>query len=215
MTSAGMPPAVTPTPWNLPNALTVFRIALVPVFGALLLQEHGTNPTLRWLAWGVFNIAMLTDGLDGRIARSRGLITDFGKVVDPIADKALTGMAFCGLSILDVIPWWVTILVLVREIGITLVRFVVIRHGVIPAGRGGKLKTFLQAASLGALILPLWTFPFPDVCTWLAYLTLTAAVVVTVVTGIDYLFQAVRVRRDSERTARRRAARKLGPSSKG
>ena len=136
-------PVVKVSNWNLPNALTVLRIALVPFFGWLLLAEHGSDDTLRWWAAGLFALAIATDRIDGDLARKRGLVTDFGKVTDPIADKALTGMAFVGLSVLGELPWWITIAVLVREWGITIMRFVVIRHGVMPAGRGGKTKTAL------------------------------------------------------------------------
>ena len=135
--------------WNLPNALTTLRIVMVPFFGWALLVDGGDSTTWRWVAWALFVLAMITDQIDGDIARSRNLVTDFGKIVDPIADKALTGMAFVGLSIIGELWWWVTIVVLVREWGITLMRFWVIRYGVMAAGRGGKLKTMLQAVALG------------------------------------------------------------------
>jgi CDP-diacylglycerol---glycerol-3-phosphate 3-phosphatidyltransferase len=134
-------------------------------------------------------------------------VTNFGKVVDPIADKALVTMALVGLSVIGDVWWWVTIVVLVREWGITAVRFWVIRHGVMAAGRGGKVKTFLQTFGIGFYLLPRWTLPFPDVWDWLAAVSLGAAVVVTVVTGVDYLVQALRLRRTSERAGRKRAER--------
>ena len=140
-------PKPPPSPWNVANALTVLRILMVPVYGWLLLAHHGDDPVLRFWAAGVFLLATLTDRVDGEIARRRGLITDFGKVADPIADKALMGMAFVGLSVLGELPWWVTALVLIREWGVTALRFFVIRHGVMPAGRGGKLKTVLQSVT--------------------------------------------------------------------
>jgi CDP-diacylglycerol--glycerol-3-phosphate 3-phosphatidyltransferase len=204
---AGEGPAPQPTDWNLPNALTVLRILLVPVYGALLLHDDGSRPWWRFAAWVVFAVAALTDGLDGKLARSRGQITNFGKIADPIADKALTGMAFIGLSLLGSVWWWVTVVILVREFGITLLRFVVIRHGVMPAGRGGKLKTMLQTFSLGLLTLPLWVAPLGDLWEWGAYALLAAAVVVTVASGVDYVFKAVRLRETSERTRLRRARR--------
>lgn len=204
---AGEGPAPRPTDWNVPNALTVLRILLVPVYGALLLHDDGSQPWWRFWAWAVFAVAALTDGLDGKLARSRGQITNFGKVADPIADKALTGMAFIGLSLLGVIWWWVTVVILVREFGVTLLRFLVIRHGVMPAGRGGKLKTMLQTFSLGLLTFPLASLPLPEVWRWAAYGVLAAASVVTVVSGIDYVFQAARLRETSERTRARRARR--------
>ena len=123
------------------NALTVLRLLLVPLLAWLLLRDGGEDDPSRVAAFVTFSVAMVTDRVDGELARRRGLVTDFGKIADPIADKALTGTAFVGLSLLGELPWWVTVVVLVREIGITVLRFVVIRHGVMPAGRGGKLKT--------------------------------------------------------------------------
>jgi CDP-diacylglycerol---glycerol-3-phosphate 3-phosphatidyltransferase len=200
-------PTTGPSVWNIANYLTMFRLLLVPVFGWLLLAEDGLDPAHRWAAFGVFALAMLTDRIDGDLARSRGLVTNFGKVVDPIADKALVTMALVGLSVIGDVWWWVTIVVLVREWGITAVRFWVIRHGVMAAGRGGKVKTFLQTFGIGFYLLPRWTLPFPDVWDWLAAVSLGAAVVVTVVTGVDYLVQALRLRRTSERAGRKRAKR--------
>ncbi|HET7327703.1 MAG TPA: CDP-diacylglycerol--glycerol-3-phosphate 3-phosphatidyltransferase [Nocardioidaceae bacterium] len=184
------PTETDPSPWNLPNALTMLRIALVPVFGWLLLVDGGHEVGWRVAAFVVFLGAILTDKIDGDLARARGLVTNFGKIADPIADKALTGMAFVGLSVLGDLPWWVTVVVLGREWSITLIRFVVLRYGVMAASRGGKLKTTLQAVALCAFILPLAGY------TWLhaaAWAFMVAAVVVTVVTGIEYVGQAVRV----------------------
>ena len=204
---AGEGPAPRPTDWNVPNALTVLRILLVPVYGVLLLHDDGGQPWWRFWAWAVFAVAALTDSLDGKLARSRGQVTNFGKVADPIADKALTGMAFIGLSLLGEIWWWVTVVILVREFGITLMRFIVIRHGVMPAGRGGKLKTMLQTFSLGLLTFPLSVLPLAEVWRWAAYGILAVALVVTVVSGIDYVFKAVTLRETSARTRARRARR--------
>jgi len=203
----GEGPAPRPTDWNLPNALTVLRFLLVPVYAVLLFQDGGNEPWWRFWAWVVFALAAVTDGVDGKIARRRGEITNFGKVADPIADKALTGTAFIGLSLLGVVWWWVTVVILVREIGITVLRFVVIRHGVMPAGRGGKLKTMLQTLSLGALTFPLWVLPFGGAWLLAAYVVLGAALLMTVISGIDYVFKAARLRETSERTLARRAAR--------
>lgn len=186
-TTSGAP---QPSVWNVANALTMVRIALVPVYGWLLLQHGGTEPTWRWLATLVFVLAMLTDRLDGDLARSRGLVTDFGKVSDPIADKALTGMAFIGLSLIGVIWWWVTIVVLARELLITGIRFAVLRYAVIPASRGGKVKTMLQAIALGVLSAPL-----PDALVLFGHVVLGVAVLVTVVTGVEYAVQAWRLMR--------------------
>ncbi len=193
----------TPRPnnWNLPNALTTLRILMVPFFGWALLVDGGDSVLWRTVAWALFVAAMVTDKVDGDIARSRNLVTNFGKIADPIADKALTGMAFVGLSIVGELWWWVTIAVLVREWGITLMRFWLIRHGVVmPAGRGGKLKTVTQTVALAMLIAPLQMFsgfwePVGEVLWWIAAVTMGAAVVLTVLTGLDYVRETVIARR--------------------
>ena len=190
------------SPWNLANYLTVLRLLLVPVFLVLLLTDDGDSVGLRLAATAVFVAAAITDRIDGQIARSRGLVTSFGKLVDPIADKALIGGALIGLSVLDELPWWVTVLVLVREIGITLLRFVVIRHGVMPAGRGGKLKTVLQVVAIGLYLLPL-----PDVLQPLLAVVMGAAVLLTVVTGLEIAYSALVLRTTSERAAMKRQRR--------
>jgi CDP-diacylglycerol--glycerol-3-phosphate 3-phosphatidyltransferase len=204
-TGTGAGPA--PSVWNVANGLTVLRVLLVPVFGGLLLADDGSNPAYRWWALVAFTVAMVTDRIDGDIARSRGIVTNFGKVSDPIADKALVSMAVVGLSMVDIVPWWATVVVLMREWGITAVRFWVIRHGVMAAGRGGKVKTLLQALALGFLIMPRWTMPgsgFWDVLAWSLF---WVAVALTVLTGIDYVAQALALRRTSERTAMKAARR--------
>jgi CDP-diacylglycerol--glycerol-3-phosphate 3-phosphatidyltransferase len=174
--------------WNVANMLTVARILLVPVFVACLLA--GTT-AWRLTALATFCVASLTDLLDGRLARSRGLVTDFGKIADPVADKALTGAALICLSALGELPWWVTGLIMFRELGVTALRFWVIRRGVIAASRGGKLKTLLQVVAICLYVLPGSLSP-PGI---LRGVIMTAAVVVTVVTGADYVLQAVRLRR--------------------
>jgi CDP-diacylglycerol--glycerol-3-phosphate 3-phosphatidyltransferase len=190
-----------PTNWNLPNALTTLRIVMVPFFGWALLVDGGGSITWRLVAWVLFVLAMITDKIDGDIARSRNMVTDFGKIADPIADKALTGMAFVGLSIIGDVWWWVTALVLVREWGITLLRLWVIRYGVMAAGRGGKLKTLLQTFALGAFVLPIrllqddWGLA-GDLLWWFAVLLMVAAVAVTVATGLDYVVKAMALRRE-------------------
>lgn len=188
--------------WNLPNALTMLRLALVPVFGYLLLVDGGDNATARWWAAFVFVVASITDLLDGAIARKRNLVTTFGKVADPIADKALTGVALLGLSYLGEMPWWVTIVILGREISITLTRFFVIRHGVIPASRGGKAKTVAQMLAIFLYILPV-TGALATARWWI----LMIAVALTVLTGIDYVVRAIKLRKTSERTAMKKARR--------
>ncbi|MGB3828586.1 MAG: CDP-diacylglycerol--glycerol-3-phosphate 3-phosphatidyltransferase [Ornithinimicrobium sp.] len=181
-------PAHAVSVWNVPNALTVLRIVLVPVFVVVLLIEDGTSTSMRIWAALIFVIAVATDWLDGDLARRQGLVTDFGKIADPIADKALIGAALICLSLLGELAWWITVVIMVREVGVTLLRFVVIRRGVIPASRGGKLKTTLQSAGLTLLILPLSGF-FSAV----GLIVMYAALLVTVVTGVDYVMQAWRV----------------------
>ena len=203
-----VPAEPAPSAWNVANALTVLRIALVPVFALLLLHDGGEDPAWRVAAAVAFAAAIVTDRLDGDIARRHGLVTDFGKVADPIADKALIGTALVVLSVLGELSWWVTVVVLGRELGITLLRFVVIRHGVMPASHGGKIKTVLQSAAIGMYVLPLEAW-FGGWATTLAWWVMLAAVVVTVLTGLDYVVQAVRLRRGSARTAAKQAARDL------
>ena len=183
---------------NLANYLTIGRIALVPVFVAIFFIDGAHDDGWRWAAWGAFAIASVTDRIDGDIARRRGLVTDFGKVADPIADKALTGAALISLSIVNELPWWVTVVILAREIGVTMLRFWVIRHGVMAASRGGKLKTLLQGVSLGLYVMPLtgWLHE-------IAVVVMAVAIVVTLITGGDYVFRALAVRRAGR--ARRRA----------
>ncbi len=176
--------------WNAANALTLVRFLLVPIFCWLLLRDHGEDLTLRLAAFGLFVLAAATDKADGELARRRGLVTDFGKIADPLADKALIGAALVGLSILGELAWWVTVVVLVREFGITLLRFWVIRYGVIAASPGGKAKTLLQAVAIGLYLLPL-----EGALRLVAELTMGAAVVLTMVTGVDYVVRAIRLRR--------------------
>ncbi|MFF4590689.1 CDP-diacylglycerol--glycerol-3-phosphate 3-phosphatidyltransferase [Streptomyces sp. NPDC001388] len=185
--------------WNIANLLTMLRLILVPGFVMLMLADGGYDPAWRSFAWAAFAVAMITDLFDGHLARTYNLVTDFGKIADPIADKAIMGAALICLSSLGDLPWWVTIVILGRELGITLMRFLVIRYGVIPASRGGKLKTLTQGVAVGMYILALTG--------WLATLrwwVMAAAVVLTVVTGLDYVRQAIVLRRQG--IAERRAA---------
>jgi CDP-diacylglycerol--glycerol-3-phosphate 3-phosphatidyltransferase len=188
---------------NLPNALTLFRLAVVPLFAVLLLADGGMDDDRRIWAALFFTGAIITDRYDGMIARRTNQVTEFGKLADPIADKALTGTALLGLSILGLLPWWVTVVILVREVGVTLLRFWVIRHGVIAASRGGKAKTVLQALAIGLYILPL-TGLLASVRWWV----MAAALVLTVVTGIDYVYRALTLRRTSARALRAAEARR-------
>ncbi|GAA4815979.1 hypothetical protein GCM10023353_22470 [Tomitella cavernea] len=186
------PPGVRPEVpvVNLANILTVLRILLVPVFLAVLFLGDGHDTAARIGAAAVFAIAALTDRIDGEVARRRGLITDFGKIADPIADKALIGAALVGLSALGDVSWWITGLIAARELGVTALRFIVIRHGVIPASRGGKLKTLVQVAAIFLYLLPLPAAagPYLLALIWIA-------VALTLATGVDYVVQAVRLRR--------------------
>jgi CDP-diacylglycerol---glycerol-3-phosphate 3-phosphatidyltransferase len=175
---------------NIANVLTMFRIALVPVFAVFLFVGDGHETGWRIAAWGAYATAAMTDRLDGQIARARGLVTEFGKLADPIADKALVGVALIGLSVLGDLSWWVTIVVLAREVGVTLLRFWVLRHGVIPASRGGKLKTLLLNVGIGLYVLPL-----SGALHVVASVILGVAVAVAIVTAVDYVGTALDMRR--------------------
>ena len=172
---------------NVANLLTGLRMALVPVFLFALFVGDGHQTAWRIVAFVIFAAAVITDHVDGRIARSYDLVTEFGKLADPIADKALIGAALIGLSILGDLPWWVTVVILVREVGVTVLRFAVLRRGVIPASRGGKLKTLVQAVAIGLFIMPL-----SGVWHTGAWVIMWAAIVLTVVTGVDYVVSALR-----------------------
>ncbi|MEU1530587.1 CDP-diacylglycerol--glycerol-3-phosphate 3-phosphatidyltransferase [Streptomyces fagopyri] len=176
--------------WNIANILTMIRLVLVPGFVALMLADGGYDPVWRAWAWAAFAVAMITDIFDGHLARTYDLVTDFGKIADPIADKAIMGSALICLSSLDDLPWWVTGVILGRELGVTLLRFVVIRYGVIPASRGGKLKTLAQGTAVGMYVLAL-TGGLATLRFWV----MAVAVVLTVVTGLDYVRQAMVLRR--------------------
>jgi len=196
---------------NLPNALTTLRIVMVPFFGWALLADGGDSITWRLVAFAIFVAAMITDKIDGDIARARNLVTNFGKIADPIADKAITGMAFIGLSIIGEIWWWVTIVVLVREWSVTLLRLSVLKHVVIPAAMSGKIKTTLQAIALAGLCLPLPhgdahggafdAFGTPGtVVFYLAQVALAGAVAMTLWSGYEF-FRDVWRQRGSMRSA--------------
>src|SRR5690625_2912601 len=164
------------------------RIALVPVFAVALFVDSGQSIIWRLVAAAAFATAAITDRYDGQIARNRGLVTDFGKIVDPIADKALIGTALIGLSLLAFLPWWVTVVILVRELGITALRLIIVHRGVIPASRGGKLKTVVQIFAIGLYILPL-----VQVASWLislSHITMSAAFILTVGTGVHSMYRA-------------------------
>jgi len=189
-------PEPTPVPTlNVANLLTLSRLVLVPLFVLALFVGDGHDTTWRALATGLFAIASATDQLDGWVARKYGLITDFGKIADPIADKALTGAALVGLSVLGELGWWVTIVIAVREVGVTLLRFWVIRHGVIPASRGGKAKTLTQAIAIGFYLVPLpELIGAATAVAWVRGALLALALLLTVATGVDYVLRAMRLR---------------------
>lgn len=170
---------------NLPNSITISRILALPFCAYALFKNGGNDSTWRIIAFLLFFLVGVTDLLDGKLARSRNTVTEFGKLLDPIADKALIGTALISLSILHTLPWWVTIVILTREIGITIFRFVVIKNGVIPANRGGKVKTIVQNLAAGFYILPLTASLF-----WFRELFMGAALILTVATGIWYFVEA-------------------------
>ncbi|OZD55504.1 CDP-diacylglycerol--glycerol-3-phosphate 3-phosphatidyltransferase [Rhodococcus sp. 06-1477-1B] len=184
---------------QLPNAITIARILCAPVFLWLLLADAGADGGLRWAAAVLFIVAIATDGIDGYIARKYDIVSDLGKLLDPIADKALTGLAFVGLSILGELPWWVTIVVLVREIGITVYRFLVVSDHVLAAAWMGKLKTVFQAIALSIALIPFAALSdaaaWQSVVWWAGVITMTIAVILTIASGIDYVVTEVRAAR--------------------
>jgi CDP-diacylglycerol---glycerol-3-phosphate 3-phosphatidyltransferase len=187
-------PAGPPPLLNIANVLTGVRLALVPVFVAVLLVDDGTSTGWRLAAFGVFALAAITDRYDGELARKRGLVTAFGTIADPIADKALTGAALIGLSVLGMLPWWATIVIMAREIGVTVLRFWVLNHGIIPASRGGKAKTLVQTLAIGLYLLPLPELFGAPAVEWVRWTVLAVAIALTVVTGLDYVLRAARLR---------------------
>jgi CDP-diacylglycerol--glycerol-3-phosphate 3-phosphatidyltransferase len=183
------PPASRVPLWNLANVLTMSRMVLVPVFVLALFARDGNDPAWRITAAVIFGVASLTDRFDGDLARRRGQVTDFGTIADPIADKALIGSALVGLSLLGEVSWWITVVIGVRELGVTALRFWVLRYGVIPASRGGKAKALAQAVAIELYVLPLPAMVHP--VRWTA---MGIAVALTFVTGVDYVLRALRLR---------------------
>lgn len=182
--------------FNLPNVITMARILCVPFF-VWTLFAFEPDSFARWYSLALFIVIMVSDGVDGAIARRRGLITNLGKLLDPIADKALLGGALVALSVLAEFTWWATIVILIRELGITVYRFVVVKHQVVAASNGGKLKTILQSVLIGSLVSPLNSLLSPWYVTVEAWLTL-AVLIVTVYTGVQYLILAARARSQRE-----------------
>ena len=184
--SRGDTPASTA---NIANIITVIRILLAPLFIWLLLTDAGDLGPLRYAAAILFVVSIATDSLDGYLARSRNLVTNLGILLDPIADKILIGGALVALSLLGELWWWVTIVILVREFGITIFRFIALRDRVIPASRSGKAKTVVQAVGIALLLTPLW-LSLGEWYHWLGWIVLGIAFVLTVYSGLDYLFKA-------------------------
>ena len=172
---------------NLPNSLTILRVLLLPVCAYALFKNGGDDTTWRLITWTLFFLVGLSDILDGKLARDRNQITEFGKLLDPIADKAMLATALIGTSILGLLSWWFTAIILFREIAVTLLRFAVIKKGVIPASKGAKRKTFFQSFGVGFYILPLpiWLHTPRDI--FMAY-----AIYLTITTGIDYFRQVLK-----------------------
>jgi CDP-diacylglycerol--glycerol-3-phosphate 3-phosphatidyltransferase len=193
--------------WNVPNALTTLRIVMVPFFGWALLHDGGDSITWRWVAWALFCTAMITDKIDGDIARKHNLVTNFGKIADPIADKAMTGMAFVGLAIIhDFLPawlWWtITVVVLLREWAVTFARLSIAKDVVMPAKQSGKVKTTLQAVALGGFVAPFGlltgSLEVPGLIVWwISAVLMAGAVVLTVTSGLEFARDVVRHRRES------------------
>ena len=188
-----LPPHPARVPlWNLANVLTMSRLVLVPIFVVALFIRDGADPGWRVTAAVILGVALLTDRFDGDLARRRGQVTRFGTIADPIADKALIGSALVGLSVLGELAWWVTLLITARELIVTVLRLWVLRYGVIPASRGGKIKAFTQAVAIGLYVLPLPVQP-------VRWTVMGIAVVLTLVTGIDYVVRALRLRASGRR----------------
>lgn len=176
---------------NIANLITVARIVLAPLFVWLVLLDDGEHGVWRFVAAAVFIIAISTDGLDGALARSRNLVTNSGILLDPIADKVLIGGALVALALVSELPWWIVVVIFVREIGITVFRFIALKDRVIPASRGGKLKTILQSVTLSSWLVPTWLL-LGDWVFVLNGILMGAVVVVTVWTGVEYLWKAFR-----------------------
>lgn len=177
---------------HVPNTITIVRIFFAPVFIWMLLAAGpDPNSPLRWWGAGLFVVGMATDGIDGYLARKYNVVSDFGKLLDPIADKVLTGGALITLSILGELPWWVTALILLREVGITVFRLAVLSDRVIPASRGGKIKTITQFVAITFALLPMQAV-IGDSANIINIVLMSAATIITVWTGLDYLLDAWR-----------------------
>lgn len=190
-----------PSNWNIANIITIVRMIATPFFLWMLLADGGAEGPLRWAAAVFFVLAIATDAWDGYLARSRGLVTDLGKLLDPIADKLLTGSALVGLSLLNELPWWVTIVILIREIGITVHRLVEARTVVVAAAWMGKLKTVAQSVAIALALFP-FASVFGDWVIWVNIVTMSIAVFLTIASGIDYVITFVRMTKQQPRGAK-------------
>ena len=193
MFRAGTTPASSA---NIANIISVVRILMVPVFVWLLLADDGEFGAMRWIAAALFIVAIASDSLDGYLARSRNLVTDVGIILDPIADKLLTGTALVMLSVLGELWWWVTIVILVREFGITIFRFIALRDRAIPASVAGKAKTVVQSVAVSLFLVPLWDL-FGDWVHIVNWAVMGLALALTVYSGVEYLYQAARSKRSA------------------
>ena len=170
---------------NLPNSITIARIAFLPLGAYAIFKNGGDDQTWQWIAWVIFFLIGMTDVLDGKLARSRNSVTELGKFLDPVADKAMIATAMISLSILDRLPWWITIVILSRELFITFFRLAVIKRGVIPANRGGKIKAMMQGFGVGFYVLPL-----NENLYWFRDGFMAVAIILTLVTGLHYIQSA-------------------------
>ncbi|MGC5616158.1 CDP-diacylglycerol--glycerol-3-phosphate 3-phosphatidyltransferase [Georgenia sp. Z1491] len=215
MTSS-VPGAAQAPLWNIANILTMLRIVLVPVFVVLFLLD---GDAMRWAAAAVFVVAAITDKLDGYLARSRNLVTDFGKLADPIADKTLVGAALVLLSWAGELPWVITIVILVRELAVTVLRDVMRRREVVmPASQGGKLKTVLQLVFISVMLVPWATFlseRVSDVLLWIALVIAWAAMTVALLSGIQYFVAAARAIREARGSGAGPGTSEVGPGATG
>jgi CDP-diacylglycerol--glycerol-3-phosphate 3-phosphatidyltransferase len=175
----------------VPNLLTGLRLVAMPALVWLVLADDGANGPWRWWALWVFLVASATDFLDGHLARRWKVVSSFGKLADPIADKILVLAVLAALCETDGIPWWPVALLAAREIAVTLGRLSVASTVVIPASRGGKAKTALQVSAITFYLWP----PSPGWLDRVAWWCLVAAVVVALITGVDYGRRIVASRR--------------------
>ena len=180
--------------WNIANILTMTRMVMVPIFVVVAALYH-EDIAMRWVIAGIFVLAMVTDFVDGYLARSRNLITDFGKIMDPIADKAMTGAALIMLSVWQYVPWWTAVLPLGREIGITVMRFTILKYGALPANFSGKAKTMMQSIGITFCLMP-FELMWPPAW-WIGITLIAIALVLTLWSGLRNVNDGLRLRREA------------------